>query len=109
MGHLLDGRDRFEKTPTGWLKFGQQVGEVCNTWADRDDIIAFVGEGAGQGIATACWAPASAEMELNVKQAFGEGITPDLVDDFTERSTHFDHPAVAGATLHEAMHARHTR
>lgn len=109
MGHLLDGRDRFEKTPTGWLKFGQQVGEVCNTWADRDDIIAFVGEGAGQGIATACWAPASAEMELNVQQAFGEGITPDLVDDFTDRSTHFDHPAVAGATLHEAMHARHTR
>jgi hypothetical protein len=109
MGHLLDGRDRFEKTPTGWLKFGQQVGEVCNTWADRDDIVAFVGEGAGQGIATACWAPASAEMELNVRQAFGEGITPDLVADFTERSTHFDHPAVAGATLHEAMHARHTR
>jgi hypothetical protein len=109
MGHLLDGRDRFEKTPREWLPFGQQVGEICNTWADRNDIVAFVGEGAGQGIATACWAPASAEMEINVSEAFGEGITPELVDDFTLRSTHFEFPAVAGAALHEAMHARHTK
>jgi len=109
MAHLLDGRDRFQKTPTEWLPFGQQVGAICNMWADRDDIIAFVGEGAGQGIATACWAPASAEMEINIKEAFGEGVEAYMVDDFTERDTHFEFPQVAGAALHEAMHARHTK
>lgn len=109
MGHLLDGTDRFEKTPAAWLPFGVQVGTQCNEWADRLDIIAFVGEGAGQGVAVAAFAPELAEMELNVKEAFGEEITPDLVPDFTERATHFEFPVVAGATLHEAMHARHTR
>lgn len=109
MGHLLSGADRFEKTPTEWLPFGQEVGKICNAWANRDDIVAFVGEGAGQGIAVACWAPSTAEMEISVKEAFGKSIEPWMVDDFTERSTHFEFPQVAGATLHEAMHARHTR
>lgn len=109
MGHLIDGRTRFERTPREWLKFGQQVGAQCNLWADRIDIVAYVGEGAGQGIAVAAFAPDIAEMELNVSQAFGETVTANLIPDFTERDTHFEFPAVAGATLHEAMHARHTK
>lgn len=108
MSHLIRTEKRFEATPSEWLPFGSQVAEQCNIWAGRGDIISYVGKGAGGGRAVACFVPKIAEMELNVEEAFGEGITPEWVGDFTDRNTHFDHPQIAGVVLHEAMHARHT-
>jgi hypothetical protein len=108
VAHISTSTTRAEKTPAEWLKFGSQVGEQANKWAGRGDIAAYVGPGAGEGMAAALFKPAIAEMEIDVDLAF-PGIKPEHVDDFTKRTTHFDHPAVAGATLHEAMHAKHTR
>jgi hypothetical protein len=108
MGHMHTGETRFDATPPEWLKFGGQIAELANEWSGRGDIVAYVGKGAGQGIACACWVPSLAEMELNVKVAFGEGVTPEFIGNFKKRDSHFDHPAPAGAILHEAMHAKHT-
>jgi len=101
-------------TPREWLKFGQQAGEQANKWAKRGDMIAMVGpkacefnEKTGKPMAAALFKPNIAEMEINTDMAF-EGIDPKYIGDFTLRTTHFDNPAVAGAVLHEAMHARHT-
>lgn len=108
MGHFRTGKTRFEKTPKEWLPIGGQLGEITNQWADRDDIVAFVGEGAGAGVAAACFVPAIAEMEINVDAAFGEGASPEWIPDLRERDNQFDYPQVMGAVLHEAMHAKHS-
>jgi hypothetical protein len=84
------------------------MGEVCNTWARRGDIVATIGPKAGSG-APACFKPAIAEMEVNTELAFGEEAKAEYIDDFTDRQTQFDHPVAAGAMLHEAMHARHSK
>jgi hypothetical protein len=109
VGHISAKTDHTAaKTPKEWLPFGSQVGEQCNAWARRGDIVAYVGPGAGEGMAAALFKPGIAEMEIDVDMAF-EGAKPEFLGDFTKRTTHFDHPAVAGAVLHEAMHARHTK
>jgi hypothetical protein len=95
-------------TPREWLKLGAQMGEVCNTWARRGDIVATIGPKSGSG-APACFKPAIAEMEINTVLAFGEEASPEYIDDFTDRQTQFDYPVAAGAMLHEAMHARHSK
>lgn len=105
MGHLQHAGTRTMKTPREWLPLGAQIGEFTNTIAKREDIIAYVGEGAGHG-APACFLPEIAEMEVDVELAFGEGVDPRMIGDFTQRSTHFDHPVAAGATMHEGCHAR---
>ncbi len=107
MGHLSDKRSRFEKTPAKWLKVGGQLADLTNEWADRSDIIAFVGEGAGQG-SPACFVPHLAEMEVDVNLAFTEGAKPEYIGDLTDRDVQFEHPVAMGATLHEAMHAKHS-
>ncbi len=108
MGHLIhDSKSRFEKTPTEWLKVGSQINELVNEWAKRNDIVTFIGDGAGRQ-APACFVPAIAEMEVNRNVCFGEGFDPELVGDLTKRDVQFDHPAAMGAVLHEAMHARHS-
>lgn len=95
-------------TPPEWLRTGAQIGTLVNIWADRGDVVAYVGPGAG-GPAPACFIPNSAEVEVNVAVAFGEEITPDEINDFTQRSTQFEWPKAAGALFHEAMHARFSR
>jgi hypothetical protein len=107
MVHLHTARTRFERTPPEWLPVGGQLGELANAWSGRGDIVAFVGEGAGQG-AAACFVPALAEMEVNVTAAFGEGCDPRYIHDLTDRDNQFDHPAAMGAVVHEAMHAKHS-
>lgn len=110
MGHMhhKDKRDRFSKTPPEWLPFGSQAAEIVGRWANRSDIVAFVGEGAGHG-APACWIPSIAEMEVDTSVAFEKDFDPSFLGDFTDRQTLFDHPVVAGALLHEAGHARFTK
>jgi hypothetical protein len=107
--HIKVETKRFDATPAEWLKVGAQCGELANVWSDRGDIVAFVGKGAGMGVAAALWNPILAEMELAVDEAFGEGAKPEFIGDLTERDTQFDHPVAAGAILHESMHARHTK
>lgn len=111
MAHLTTTGEhsRFRKTDPAWLETGSQLAGMANTWSDRDDIIAFVGDGAGAGVSVACFTPSTAEMDIDVKQAFGETITPGLVPDLSLRANQFDYPAVMGAVLHEASHAAHSK
>lgn len=108
MGHFEPGKTRFENTPPEWLETGRQFGKLVNGWADRDDIISYVGKGAGAGISVACFRPDIAEMEIAVDQAFGEHVNPAHLPDFSDRDAQFDYPQVMGAILHESMHARHS-
>lgn len=111
MGHLAAERARTLVTPREWLKVGSQIGELCNTWSGRGDVVAYVGEGAGKMLGApvaACWIPVLAEMEVDVEQAF-LGARPEHIDDMRDRETHFEYPVAAGAILHEAYHAKKTR
>lgn len=107
MGHLSTKRSRFDRTPVKWLAVGGQLADLTNEWASRSDIIAFVGEGAGQG-SPACFVPHLAEMEVDVNLAFTEGAQPEYIGDLTDRDVQFEYPVAMGATLHEAMHAKHS-
>jgi hypothetical protein len=109
MAHLSTSVKPSEaSTPKEWLKIGAQMGDLCNGWARRGDIIAYVGPTAGSG-APACYKPAIAEMEVNTTLAFGDTAKPEYIGDFNDRMTQFDYPVAAGAILHEAMHARHSK
>lgn len=105
MEHLVSGETKFEATPREWLKVGKEVATLTNRLALRDDIIAYVGNGAG-GEAPARFNPALAEVEVNVEKVFGKGINPDLVGDITLRKTQYEFPMATGAISHEAFHAR---
>lgn len=109
MSHFTASKERSTSvTPHAWLKVGSQMGDLCNHWAKRGDIIAYVGPEAGSG-APACFKPLIAEMEVNTVAAFGDSAKPQYIGDFSDRETQFDYPIAAGAILHEAMHARHSR
>lgn len=106
MGHIdYNKKTRAEATPAEWLQVGRAVGELANLWADRYDLVGYVGPGAG-GIAPACYTPATAEVEVNVEVAFGGSISPEAIGDLRERSVQFEWPKATGAIFHEALHAR---
>ena len=104
MGHYKIDATRAEATPTEWLSVGAQIGSLANEWAERNDIVAYVGPGAG-GPAPACFIPASAEIEVNVDVAFGYGVEPYEIDLMTRRGR-YEFPRAVGAVYHEACHAR---
>lgn len=95
------------KTPADWLGVGREVGLLVNEWAGRTDLVALLGEEAGQG-APACFFPALAEVEVNTKEAFGATITPNMIDDLTQRKNQYEWAKAIGAIRHEAYHARFT-
>jgi hypothetical protein len=107
MKHIKIGTTRAELTPSEWLDLGSQIGDICRVWADRDDIIAYVGPGAG-GPAPACFNPQLAEIEVNVDVAFGKGISPSIIGDLRHRDTQYEWPKAAGAVFHEALHAKYS-
>lgn len=93
-------------TDLEWLKTGAQIGVLVNDWADRTDLVAYVSESAGmEHGAPALFNPASAEIAVNTKVAFGFA-TPEQVGDLTERKQQFDFPKASGAIFHEACHAK---
>lgn len=105
MAHLKSGETRAQATTPEWLKVGKDIGFIVNKWALRDDIVAYVGPGAGEG-APACFNVSSAEVEVNVDVAFGVGVSPDEIGDITTRKVQYEFPRATGAIMHEAFHAR---
>lgn len=106
MGHINYRKTtRAEATSPDWLPVGSQVGQLANIWANRGDLIGYVGPGAG-GIAPACYTPATAEVEVNVDVAFGKGVSPADIGDLRVRENQFLWPKATGAIFHEALHAR---
>lgn len=93
------------KTPSDWLGVGYEITQLVNAWSDRTDLVALLGVEAGQG-APACYLPALAEVEVNTKEAFGEAITPNLIDDLTKRKNQYEWAKAVGAIRHEAYHAK---
>lgn len=108
MGHLKTGETRAEATPTEWLRAGRTIGELTNKWSLRDDIVAYVGSGAG-GDAPACFSPTTSEVEVNVDIAFGFGAKPEEIERLSERKVQYEFPKGTGAIMHEAFHARFSR
>ncbi len=100
---------RTEMTPAEWLPVGAAIAELANDWASRTDIIAYVGKDATAGLAAALFNSQIAEIEINVEQAFGFGVTPAHIGDLRERNSRYEFPVATGAVLHEAFHARFTR
>ena len=97
---------RIQGTDLEWLKTGAQIGQLVNEWAEREDLVAYVGERAGeQAGAPAAFNPASAEIDVNTKIAFGFADA-EMVGDLRERSQQFEFPKATGAIFHEACHAK---
>ena len=107
MKHLKHSHTRAEMTPPEWLRVGAAVGRLVNKWSGREDVVAFVGPGAGNG-APACYNPMLGEVEVDVAQAFGRLTTPEEVGDLEERSQQYEFPKATGAIMHEAFHARYS-
>ena len=109
MTHFKVNSSRAEATPAEWLGVGMQIGQLTNIWAERADVIAYVGPGAGGGVAPACYNPMLAEIEVDVTKAFGKSVTPASIGDMTQRAVQFDWPKASGVIFHEALHARFSR
>lgn len=105
MAHLKHGETKAGATPKEWLSVGRDIGLLANKWSMRNDLVAYVGPGAG-GPAPACYSPTQAEIEVNVDVAFGIGIKPEKVGDLTTRRKQYEFPKATGAIMHEAFHAR---
>lgn len=108
MKHLSFTEQRAGTTSAEWLRVGSTIGQFVNSWAERSDLVVFVGDNAGQGFAAA-YNPVLAEVDVNVESAFGKATKPEMVGDFTERATQYDFPKATGAIIHESFHARYSR
>lgn len=93
-------------TKPEWLPVTAQITNLVNDWANRKNLVAFIGEGATEGLAPALFKPQTAEIEVDVKLAFGFGVEPHHIGDLTKISTRYEFPRATGAILHEAFHAR---
>ena len=107
MSHFGTSKTAVKNTPSEWLKVGSQVGQLVNKWAERNDLVVYVGE-IMSAPAPALFDPRTAEIEVNAKDAFGI-IDPEIIGDINERDVMFDFPRATGAILHEALHARFTQ
>ena len=108
MSHIAYDKKRFANAASPeWLVIGKQVGDLTNKYADRTDIVAFIGKGAGSG-APACFKPAIAEVELDIDVCFHKGVQASEITDLRVRKNQYDFPKAIGAIYHEAFHARFT-
>jgi hypothetical protein len=98
---------RKSSTPSEWLPLGRQITELVNAWSNRNDIVAFVGPGAG-GKTAAFFTPATAEMELSIPMAFGTSVSPEDIGNMHEKKTQYAWAKATGCVFHEAMHARYS-
>jgi hypothetical protein len=100
---IIDGEQAFA-TPKEWLPVGAQIGELVNEWSGRDDLVAYVGPGAG-GPAPACFIPKTSEVEVNVDVAFGTTVKPKDIH-LDTRAGRYEFPRGVGAIMHESFHAK---
>ena len=98
---------RESSTPIEWLPLGRQITELVNAWSNRNDIVAFVGPGAG-GKTAAFFTPATADMELSIPMAFGTSVQPGDIGNMHEKKTQYAWAKATGCVCHEAMHARYS-
>lgn len=97
------GRTHFD-----WLGVGASVGKLVNQWSLRNDLVVGLVEETTIG-APACFNPASAEIEVCISKAFGNGTTAKEVGELTQRKNQLKHAVATGAIYHEALHARVSR
>lgn len=106
MSHFGTSKTAVKNTPSEWLGVGSQIGRLVNTWAERNDLVVYVGEELSAPV-PALYDPKASEIEVNTKIAFG--VTDvSLIGDLNERPMMFEFPKATGAILHEALHARFT-
>lgn len=108
MAHYSRIAERKSETPKEWLRTCSQIGQVANEWAGRSDLVVYAGEDAVNGEAIAAFFTATAEIEINLPNAFGKVTTPEMVGDLRERNNQFEFPQATGVIYHEALHAKHT-
>lgn len=106
--HFTIDKNAIARTPADWLGVGAGIGKLVNKWAIRDDLVVMLGEETASG-APAMFNPMNAEIEVNIKAAFGNFATPTHIGDFEARMTQLDFPVASGAIFHEACHARFSR
>jgi hypothetical protein len=107
MTHFGTNTSGVKETPKEWLKVGSEIGRLVNKWAERNDLVVYVGADMSAPV-SALFDPATAEIEVNAKDAFGIA-DPEIVGDLNDRSMMYEFPKATGAILHEALHARFTR
>ena len=107
MAHFGKSGSAVKSTPTEWLKVSSEIGTLVNKWAERDDLVVYVG-GEMSAPVSALFDPATAEIEVNAKDAFGIA-DPEIVGDLNDRGMMYEFPKATGAILHEACHARFTQ
>ena len=106
MSHFGTSKTAVKNTPSEWLGVGSQIGRLVNTWAERNDLVVYVGEELSAPV-PALYDPKASEIEVNTKIAFGVTDVA-LIGDLNERPMMFEFPKATGAILHEALHARFT-
>jgi hypothetical protein len=107
MAHFGKSETGVKETPKEWLKVGSEIGRLVNKWAERNDLVVYVGAEMSAPV-SALFDPATAEIEVNAKDAFGIA-DPEIVGDLNDRSMMYEFPKATGAILHEALHARFTQ
>ena len=82
------GKSRLTKrtsaTPSEWYRVCSQIGRLVNDWSWRSDLAVYGGEDSCEGRAIAGYYAEIAEIEIDVRKAFGEGVSPDFVGDLNE-------------------------
>lgn len=106
MTHYSRIAERKSTTPTEWLATCAQIGQVANEWADRTDLAVYAGDDSANGEAIAAFYADTAEIEINLPQAFGKLTTPEMVGDLRNRDCQYDWAEPTGVIYHEALHAR---
>ena len=109
MAHFgLESKERVSVSGNEWLRLGSNIGKLVNDWSYRNDLVVFLGTKTSNN-APALFNTHNAEIEVDVKQAFGDFFNPEEVGDFCERRTQLDYPVASGAIFHESLHARFSR
>lgn len=88
-----------------WVPVASSLSRLCNAWAQRRDLVVYLGRDGGQGKASAFYDPGLAQIEINSVDAFGDADAS-LIGDLTDRMELSRFPVAGGLGLHEAMHAK---
>jgi hypothetical protein len=106
--HLsFQNENKRRQTDGPWMDVNVHVGDLVASWAERTDLITYMGKDAGV-IAAAVYFPTMLQIEVNTDAAFGDHIKPSDVGDLTIRSQQFKFAKASGAIMHEAGHAKFT-